>query len=64
MPGKGVITASMDEELALSTREGDMQKTTATFVVASALAAFSLPQVWQNVTTWGKRQQQICLSLC
>lgn len=64
MPGKGGIIASVDGQLALSKREVGVQKTTVTFVVASASAAFSSPQVWQNITPRGRRRQQICFSLC
>lgn len=78
MPGKGGITASVDGQLMLSKREVDEQKITVTFFVASASAAFSLSQVWQNVTSGAggnnrfaspssetdKTRTPVCLSIC
>lgn len=50
----GNITASMGRQLALSKRELETQRNTASSVVASASAAFRLPQMWQKNHTLGQ----------
>lgn len=50
----GNITASMNGQLVLSKRELETQRSTVSLEVASASAAFRLPQIWQKNLTLGQ----------